>query len=226
VRVLVIAPHADDETIGMGGTLARYADDGHEVTVAVLTGHGENGPHPLWPRSLWDVVRAEARDAMAVLGVKTLIFEEIPAAQVAEQPTWQLNKVTSGIVNQVEPDILYVPFPFDLHKDHRETFHSLSVAWRSSSEVGRGIRDVYCYEVQSETHWNIPYVEPGFLPSCWVDIGDYLETKLRAVSCYESQLAVSPNARSLEAIRSLAEWRGSLMGMRAAEAFVTVRLLR
>jgi N-acetylglucosamine malate deacetylase 1 len=225
-RILVIAPHADDETIGMGGTIARYAREGHEVVVAVVTGHGDDGPHPLWPRDVWDRVRAEARRACETLGVVELVFDEVPAALVADQPLWKLNQVTGAIIERVQPDALFVPFPFDLHRDHRDVFHSVSVAWRSSSAAGRKIRDIHCYEVQSETHWNIPYVEAGFLPTMWMDISDTLEVKLEALSCYRSQVRPAPDARSLEAVRALAVWRGSQMAMHAAESFVTVRTLR
>ena len=225
-RILVIAPHADDETIAMGGTIARRAAEGHEVYVAVVTGHGDEGPHPLWPRRTWDIVRGEARRACELLGVKELLFEEVPAVLVSQYPIWKLNRVTAALVERVQPEALYVPFPFDLHKDHRETFHSLSVAWRPSSPIGRLIREIYCYEVQSETHWSIPYVEAGFMPNCWVDIGDHLDVKLRALACYESQIRPAPDARSLEAIRSLAIWRGSQVGIGAAEAFISVRLLQ
>lgn len=225
MNVLVIAPHADDETLGMGGTIARYCAEGHEVTVAIVTGHGE-GVHPLWPQSVWDRVRAEARVAMQVLGVSQLLFEEIPAAMVADQPAWQLNATIGKLVERVAPDVLYVPFPFDLHRDHREIFHALSVSWRPTNAVGRRIKEIYCYEVLSETHWNIPYVEAGFLPTTWVDITDHLETKLKAVACYESQIRPSPDARSVEAVRAQAVLRGHQMSMHAAEAFVVVRLLR
>jgi len=225
MKILVIAPHADDETIGMGGTIARFAAEGHHVVVAVITGHGDE-PHPLWPKSVWETVRGEAREAAAILGVQELVFEEVPAAGVADQSVWKLNRATGGIVEKVAPDALYVPFAFDLHKDHREIFHSVSVAWRPSSEVGRRIREIYCYEVASETHWNVPYVEQGFLPSCWVDISDHLDTKLRALACYKSQIRPSPDARSAEAIRALATWRGTQVGVPSAEAFVTVRILK
>ncbi len=223
-RILVVAPHADDETLGLGGTIARRVAEGHEVHVAVVTGHGE-AAHPLWPRSAWDEVRAEARLAMAVLGVSELHFEEVPAALVADQPVWRLNQVLGGLVERIRPRTLYVPFPFDLHKDHREVFHALSVAWRSSSAIGRQVRAIFCYEVQSETHWNAPYLEAAFVPNAWVDITDHLETKLRALACYRSQLRPAPDARSLEAVRALAVWRGSQQSMGAAEAFVAVRLL-
>ena len=58
----------------------------------------------------------------------------------------------------------------------------------------------YCYEVQSETHWNIPNVEPGFLPNHWVDISDHLGTKLEALACYQSQIMAFPGPRSVEAV--------------------------
>jgi LmbE family N-acetylglucosaminyl deacetylase len=223
-RILVVAPHADDETLGCGGTIARRAAEGCEVHVAVVTGHGAS-PHPLWPASLWERIRGEARRAVAVLGVHQLHFEELPAAAVADQPGWQRNRTIGDLVERVAPDVLYAPFPFDLHKDHREVFHSLSVAWRPTSRAGRRLRAVYCYEVQSETHWNAPYLEAGFLPNTWVDISAHLDTKLRALACYESQLQAAPNARSVEAVRALAVWRGAQQGLAAAEAFVAIRLV-
>lgn len=225
MKILVVAPHADDETLGLGGTIARHVHDGDDVTVAIMTGHGE-APHPLWPRSEWDTVRAEARRALAILGVGRVVFGELPAALVTDQPAWQLNATTARLVERETPEILYVPFPYDLHGDHRAIFHALSVAWRPSSPSGQRIRAIYCYEVLSETHWNIPYVEPGFLPTSWVDISGFLDTKLRALACYESQIRPSPDARSIEAVRALAVLRGHQVGLHAAEAFVAVRVVR
>lgn len=224
MKVLVVAPHADDESLGVGGTIARHVSFGDEVVVVVMTGHGAH-PHPIWPQSAWDVVRAEARAAMDVLGVKELLFREIPAACVAEVPAYQLNQEVFSVVDQVKPDILYVPFLWDLHKDHREIFYALSVAWRTCSPVGRGIREIYAYETLSETHWNTPYVEPGFVPNVYVDISQFLEIKIAALECYKSQMSPAPAARSLAAIRAQAVWRGALVNLPAAEAFVLVRKL-
>ena len=163
---------------------------------------------------------------MEILGVRGLHFEDIPAALVADQPVHLLNRAVRGLVEKVQPEILYAPFPFDLHKDHREVFHAVSVAYRASSDIGRTVKAVYCYEVQSETHWNAPYLEAGFTPNSWVDISAFLETKLRALGCYESQIRPPPDARSIDAVRALAVWRGSQQHMGAAEAFVCVRQLR
>jgi N-acetylglucosamine malate deacetylase 1 len=223
-RALVVAPHADDETLGVGATIARLVAEGHHVTVAVMTGHGED-PHPLWPRSLWDDIRKEARDAMAVLGVHELILRESPAAMLADYPAWKLNREAFAVVEQVEPDLLFVPFLWDVHKDHREVFAAFNVAWRTSTLLGRKIKRVYAYETLSETHWNAAQVEPGFTPNVHVDVSDFLETKLRAMACYRSQVQRAPNTRSLEALRAQAVWRGAQVGVAAAEAFVLVREL-
>lgn len=222
MRVLVVAPHADDEVLGVGGTIARRVAEGDDVTVAIMTGHGAHA-HPLWGPEYWRRTRAEAALALNILGARDLIFREIPAVRVSEQPLWQLNATTKEVLDEVAPEVLYVPFPFDMHRDHREIFHSFSVAWRPSSPIGRSVREVYAYETQSETHWNAAYLEPGFLPNTWVDIGDYLEKKLAALDCYESQIPEWPEARSREAVMHLARWRGSQVSTTAAEAFVLIR---
>lgn len=225
MKVLVVAPHADDETIGMGGTMAKYARSGAKVVVAVMTGHGEDGPHPLWTREVWTRVRGELQQACGILGVEEIIFEEIPAVGVVDQPIWKINHITGSVIERVRPDILYVPFLFDLHKDHREIFHSFSVHWRAHLPLGHSIREVYTYEVPSETHLNFPYVEQGFIPNRYVDVSDFIDVKMKALACYASQTQPHPGARSLEAIRALATWRGAQIGVEAAEAFVTVRQL-
>jgi LmbE family N-acetylglucosaminyl deacetylase len=224
MRILVIAPHADDETLGCGGTIAKAVRDGHDVVVAVMTGHGPD-PHPLWPRSVWDVVRGEARQAMPVLGVTDLRFCELPAVLIPDLPRHELNRACGELLNEVAPDELYVPFPLDLHGDHRELFHAFSVAWRPTTAVGRGIRRILAYETLSETHWNIPYVEQGFVPNVWNDISSTLDTKLEAMSRYASQVRPFPDARSIEALQALAQFRGAQVGVPAAESFVLVRAL-
>ena len=113
-KVLVVAPHADDETLGVGGTIARHVAEGDEVTVAVMTGHGDE-PHPLWGPEAWDTVRGEALEAWRVLGVHDWLFREIPAACVADRPTYEVNGICDEVLKTVGPDVLYVPFQYDLH---------------------------------------------------------------------------------------------------------------
>lgn len=219
-NILVFAPHADDETIGMGGTIARLVDEGHLVTVAVVTGHGEDKPHPIWPKSAWDRVREECRSACSVLGVGNVIFKELPAACLDMLPAWRVNAVIEEIVKEIDPVEIYMPFAFDLHKDHRIVNYAVHVSMRPYLANAKRLKRLLAYETLSETHLAPPYLEPPFQPNVFVNIETTLDKKIEAMDCYVSQIQSAHMPRSLEAVRALAAFRGNHIGCYAAEAFV------
>lgn len=218
MKMLVISPHPDDEVLGAGGTIARLASEGNDVTIAMVT----KGWEPLFADSQVEQVRAEARAAGEVLGVKSLRFMDLPVTKLNEIPKHQLNKEFEQLMSDEEPELVFVPFRGDRQEDHRQVFDACMVALRPL--VSRKyVRQILCYETVSETHCSAAYIEPYFEPQLWVDISNHLSTKLEAMRRYKSQLRQEPDARSLEAISSLAKWRGSMVGMFAAECFVVVR---
>lgn len=215
---LVVAPHPDDEVLGVGGTTARLADEGKDVVVTIVT---RGGP-PLFESSLAERTRAEAARALEVLGGRGPIFlDGFPAALVDTVPHSELNAALGRVIEDVDPEVLFVPFYGDLHLDHRLVFESTLVA--SRPREGRRLRAVYAYEVMSETNWNAPSITPSFAPNVFVDIAPYLDRKLAAMKAYETQVKPFPHERSLEALRALAELRGATVGFRAAEAFMLIR---
>lgn len=222
MKILVLAPHADDEVLGAGGTMARAAAQGHRVVVGVLTGHGDKA-HPLWPPETWDKIRAECRSACKILGVSDLHFRELPAACLDHVPTWHVNEVVAQLIHEVEPDEIYVPFTHDLHKDHSAIAYAATVATRPYLPNGQRIRRVLAYETLSETHLAPPYLYPAFQPNVFVDISSHLDRKLDAMQAYQSQLQADCLPRSLESLRSLARLRGTHIGVKAAEAFFLLR---
>ena len=224
-RVLVLAPHNDDETLGVGATMAKHAANGDEVFVSILTSIDENNP-VMKPNKA--EIRTETKQAMEILGVKyeNVLYRDLPNVLVHDEPMHKVNKVVIDVVKEVRPDILYMPFINDLHKDHREIVYAAQVAARTCTEFGRNIKQVLMYETLSETHWNIESVEGGFLPNVFNEIYDFLELKLKAVQAYKSQLKFFPDVRSVEALKSLAILRGAIVGMRAAEGFMLVRGLK
>jgi len=224
MSILVIAPHADDEVLGAGATIARRVAEGIEVNVAVLTGHGE-APHPLWPAAAWDVSRAECRTACAELGVMQVHFEELPAACLDTEPTWRINQVVKRVIERFEPTELYLPFPADLHRDHAVIGYGAVVATRPYLPTGRTVRRVLYYETLSETHLAPVYLEAAFEPNLFVDVSDHMQCKLAALACYASQLQPDGQPRSLSAVQALATLRGSHIGVAAAEAFVVQRIV-
>jgi LmbE family N-acetylglucosaminyl deacetylase len=218
MKVLVVSPHPDDEVLGVGGTIARLASEGNNLTVAIVT----EGWEPLFAASQIEQVRLEARAANEVLGVRSLRFMNLPVTKLNEIPKHQLNKEFEQLMSEEEPELVFVPFRGDRQEDHRQVFDACMVALRPL--VSRKyLRQILCYETVSETHWSAAYIELFFEPQLWVDISNHLSTKLEAMRRYKSQLRQEPDARSLEAISSLAKWRGSIVGMHAAECFVVVR---
>ncbi len=218
MKILVVAPHPDDEILGAGGTIARMAKEGHEITVAIVT----KGWEPLFPESQVEQVRAEAQEANSFLGVKAVRFLDLPVTRINEIPLYQLNGLFDQLMDQEQPRMVFLPFYGDRHEDHRRIFESCMVALRPVDRR-KHVERVLCYETVSETHWSTPYVEPHFQPNLHIDISEYLERKIGAMRRYMSQVRPMPDARSLEALKSLATWRGSTVGREAAEAFVSVR---
>jgi len=216
-RMLVVAPHPDDEVLGVGGTLARAAAEGGETYVAIVT----RGFPPAFDAGLIARGRDEAARAHALLGVRETFALDFPAAAVDGVPHRELNAALGKLVRELRPDTVFVPFPGDIHLDHQHIFHSTLVASRPSN--GWMPRAVYAYETLSETNWNAPYLTPAFHPTVFVDISAHLEAKVRAMETYASQIRPFPHERSAQALRALAALRGSTVGVEAAEAFVLVR---
>jgi N-acetylglucosamine malate deacetylase 1 len=218
-RILVVAPHPDDETLGAGGTIAKYAAAGARVFVLMVSGHLP----PLYTREQYDTTVREARRAFDVLGVADSRFLEIPATMIGVRPVSELNGQIGKVVEEFQPHIVLGPFP-DRHIDHRLIFDSVMVASRPVG-AGRGIELLAAYETLSETHWNAPSIEPAFAPTCVVDISAFLDRKLEALRSYASQIPPHPGARSIEAVRALSVFRGTQAGFAAGEAFQIIRMI-
>jgi len=218
-RVLVVAPHPDDETLGVGGTIAKYSAQGDEVFVLMVSGHLP----PIYSRKAYEETVSEAYSAFSVLGVEKSEFLEIPATMIGDQPLHEVNARISKVVNDFNPHIVLCPYP-DRHIDHRLVFDSVMVATRPVG-VGRDIKIIAAYETLSETHWNAPHIEPNFTPNWVVDISDHISKKLNAVECYKSQISEFPGPRSIEAVEALAIFRGTQAGFGYGEGFHIVRMI-
>lgn len=215
--LLVIAPHPDDEVLGCGGTMRLLSKQGKHVTVAIVT----RGT-PLFPVDQVERVRGEARKAAEHLGVADLRFMDLPVTTLHAIAEHELNAAFIRLINDVKPATVLLPFPGDRHEDHRQVFDAAMVATRPDGRR-HAVERIWCYETVSETHWSAPGIEPAFDPSTYVDISTTLPDKLAAMQIYISQLEDGIPARSLSAIEALARFRGSVVGLPAAEAFHVVR---
>lgn len=217
--VLVVAPHPDDEVLGVGGTIARLAASGRDVHVAIVT----RGQTPRFPAEQIARVQDEAAAAHAHLGVARTHWLGFPAAELSEQPHGALNAALGDLLAQIRPGVVFAPHPGDIHLDHQLSFLSTLVASRPYQDSYPTV--VLAYETLSETNWNAPYLTPAFVPNCFVDISAYLEQKLEAFQLFESQVHPEPHERSVAALRALATLRGGAVHRMAAEGFVLVRMV-
>lgn len=217
--MLVIAPHPDDETIGAGGLIAKYAKGGAEVTVLTVAGHRP----PVYAESVYKQTVKEAREAHAILGVARSIFLDFPATTLGQVATHELNTKIYSVFENVKPQLVLCPYP-DRHVDHRIIFESTMVAARPV-KAGARVEILAAYETLSETHWNAPHIEPTFTPNWVVDITDFIQTKFKALDCYESQIPPFPGPRSKEAANALAIFRGTQAGFAYGEGLHIIRLL-
>lgn len=214
MRIIVFAPHNDDEVLGVGGTIAKYSKEGHEVFVCEVTAWMEN-------KVITSELQQQALKAHDILGVKDTYFLNLPVVHLKETDTHIKNQKFMEIVNKVKPNIAFIPHMGDMHIDHAETTAAALVAMRPVSCMH--LKSIFTYETLSESEWNIPNVQNTFLPNAWSDISDTIDLKLEAMKCFPSQLHDFPHPRSLKAIEALANLRGSTINVKYAEAFSVVR---
>lgn len=216
-KILVFAPHADDEVLGVGGVIAKNIAEGNEVYVCIVT-HGEE---PLFSKEIVEKLRGETLAAHEFLGIKKTYFLEYPAVMLENVPRYQLNQSIMNVVEEVKPNEVYLPHNGDMQKDHQIVNEAVMVAMRPKYE--HKVSAVYAYETLSETEWNIPNVSNVFIPTVYMDISNQLEIKKMALSYFSTQVSDFPDPRSLEAVEALAKYRGSTIMANAAEAFVLIR---
>ncbi len=223
MNILVVAPHADDEVLGCGGLLAKYAQAGHNTYVAVMTNAYYGAPE-LFPENLIQSIRAEALEAHKILGVKQTFFYDFPAPRLETFPSFEIANALGKLIREQEIDTLYLPHRGDMHKDHGVIFYAAMVAARPVNHCP--VRRIYCYETLSETDWAAPFGSDVFIPNVYENIADTFKAKLEAMKCFASQLKPFPNSRSLEALESLAKLRGATVGHYYAEAFSLIREIK
>ena len=217
MTVLVVAPHPDDEVLGCGGTIAKYAENGDDVYVAIVT----KGCEPLFSVDQVETVRNECLKADKLLGVKETFFMDFPAAMIEEVPRYKFNEAFIQLVQRIKPDVVYIPHRGDMQLDHKMVVDAAMVALRPKYQ--HVVKKIYAYETLSETGWDVPNVTNEFIPNSYSVISEFLEKKLKAMEIFTTQLSAYPAARSLGAVKALAMYRGATVNVDAAEAFSIVR---
>lgn len=226
VKVLVIVAHPDDEVLGCGGTIARLVREGHDVYIAIL---GEGLTSRFEERekanqALLEALHTCGRQVAGLLGAKNLFMYSLPDNRFDTVPLLDVIKIIEGMVEKLEPQVIYTHHPGDLNIDHQVTFRAVLTATRPTP--GCPVREIYAFEVPSSTEWAFQRISPIFRPNVFMDISTTLEAKIQAMQTYTSEVRSSPHPRSPEALRAIARRWGSVVGCEYAEAFELIRSIR
>ena len=216
MKILAIAPHPDDETLGCGGALFRHKAEGDDIYWLIITGISQDSG---WQEN---VVKKRDNEIDAVAekyGFSDVFNLRLPTTKMDTLPVSDLIGEISNVYKKVEPDIIYMPFSNDVHTDHQ----LIAKALQSTFKWFRfpHIKKVYMYETPSETEFN--FVENRvFSPNVFVKISQYIDNKIETMKIYDGEMGEFPFPRSEKTIRSLATLRGSQSGFESAEAFELV----
>lgn len=213
MKSIVIAPHPDDEVLGVGGTILRRIDEGHKVALIIVTSASDLLN---WTKSQVEVRSLEIIKIKNFFGFDEVYQLNFPAACLDKVGEGNIVQKISEVFKIFEPNEVFIPHPSDVHGDHK----IVGNASISASKWFRHpcISKIIAYETLSETEFNISAIN-AFKPNYFINIENYLENKINAMKIYKGEFYNFPFPRSDVAIRSLAQYRGSMSGFMAAEAF-------
>ena len=218
-RVLVLAPHPDDEVLGCGGIMKKFSEQGVEVFVLVIT----KGTPKYYSIDKINNVREEALAAHKILGVSETAFLDFYAPELDTTNKSEISREISKYLSQWGVSDLFIPHRGDIHHDHRAVFEAALVAARPVGDYS--VKNIYAYETLSETEWAPPFGDDAFIPTHFVNIENEMEFKLEAMKCFRSQVRPFPSTRSIETIEAISKFRGATVGFRRAESFMTIRTI-
>lgn len=226
-QVLVFAAHPDDEVLGCGGTIAKYAQRGDEVHVVILaegvTSRDAERNRENWSTEL-SLLAGAAGEAQRILGYTSLRLHDFPDNRMDSVDLLDVVKVVERHIERVWPEVVLTHHAGDLNIDHRRIHEAVVTACRP--QPTNPVRTLLFFEVPSSSEWQPPGLGPAFVPNWFEDVSRTLAIKHRAFEAYGAEMRLWPHPRSIEAVTHLARWRGACVGSEAAEAFILGRNLK
>ena len=120
-KILILSPHADDEILGCGGLISKYSNQNYQICVLILTNANEGAPE-LYSSEEIKTLRNEAKLANKIIGTKKLYFENLPAINLNNYPTYKITKIIDKYITKINPEIVLIPSVNDIHEDRQNNF--------------------------------------------------------------------------------------------------------
>jgi LmbE family N-acetylglucosaminyl deacetylase len=219
MRILAIAPHPDDETLGCGGTLLKHKARGDSISWLIVT----RGHEPQWSSELLERKEIEIAEVRLAYGFAEVFRGNLPTIKLDTLPLEQVMEPVRTAVDAAKPEVVYLNHSGDVHSDHRVIFEATMSVLKPFYSAKHGVKRVLSYEVQSSTDAMPANPARNFVPNVFSDITPHIDRKLEIMELYKSELQPYPLPRSLDSMRALARYRGSTIGKEFAEAFSLIR---
>ena len=220
-KVLVVAVHPDDETLGCGGTLLKHKANGDEIHWLIATDIAE---FEGFDKSVVDERNAEIKEVEKLYSFDSVYKLGLSTTKVDEYHISELITKISSVVNEIKPNIIYLPFKGDVHSDHKYIFDAAYSCTKSFRYPF--VKKIYMMEALSETEFSLSTKEDSFVPNVFVNISDYIDKKIEAMKIYKSEIGEHPFPRSEKNIRALATYRGATSGCDCAESFILIKEIK
>lgn len=200
-RIVVLAPHPDDEILGCGGSLAWHTRQGAEVSVIYMTS-GEACVSNLSDHALVRQIREqEASDGASVLGIDDLHYLRFKDGSL-EYNSSTIKQLTT-LIRQLRPDLIYAPHAADKHPDH-QCCHALAMSAIARATV-RGRQSYGGRPWEAKLMLGYEVLNPLAVYDHVQDVTQFMDIKIKALQCHQSQLQIIPYD---EAIVGLNRYRG------------------
>ncbi len=216
-KVLVVATHPDDETLGCGGTLLKHKANKDEIHWLICTSLNKNHKY-------YKTREKEIEQVTKILNFDSVSFLPYETSKLDQYSVSEIIYKMSKIIKKLKPTIIYLPFKEDVHSDHKIIFqasYSCTKSFRYSF-----IKKVYMMETLSETEFSPSLKKDSFIPNTFVDISKYIKKKIQIMKVYKSEIKRHPFPRSLKSIKALASLRGSTSGCKFAESFMLLKEIK
>ena len=220
-RLLVIAPHSDDEVLGCGGLISKIKKAGGKVYVLIFNLGFEKDD----TKKSQEKRKKEVQDAMNVLNVDAFhLVHDQPDnnRDLDAKPLHSLIEIIESSspvsLEKIEPTMVAIPTIFSHHQDHVHVHNACIAALRPISTPVSDI--VLSYEAPEHSRWSATGI---FEPNFFVEIDDVIDQKIQAFSKYKSQ--IRPGGRDADSIRNQAKYRGQEVGKNLCEAFYVHRFI-
>ena len=216
MKILVLAAHPDDETLGCGGTISKLSADNHEIHLVTFTdGVGARSDVSSDPDR-----RPVLTSVCDILGIAKFHSFNFPDNEMDTIPFINVVKSIENYLkdNNFIPDTVFTHSPYCLNIDHTIVYNATMTAFRGLSHFNP--IKILAYEVPSSSEWN-PISR--FTPNCYFDVTAFFNKKLSALKVYDSEMRKHPHPRSFKNCERLAMTFGAECGLEMAERFMILR---